>query len=365
VPQLARFVAVVSLAIAIAPAPGAASPPSTPRRAERTFVEAAAALPQGGPEIGASAADAPEEGWVGRHVPAALAGGRFLEVQAWQWTGLLVTAVLALVIALLVGSLAQLLATRLVRATRATWDNRLVEKASGPARLVIGLSVFAALERALRLAPPAEAVVAHVLRTGAVVAFGWAALRAVAFAAEVASERVAGATPDAATRSRITQVMVMKRIAGFVVLLVSTAVALVQFDALRALGTSLLASAGVAGIVVLGTVLLPADHRVPVAAVRAELERFVRTRSEWNGEVVGLQVTDASERGIQLRALVSADDAGRSWDLRCAVREHLVAHLQALDGGRYLPRTRFEPVSTRNAALAPVLTREGPRDPVS
>jgi hypothetical protein len=116
---------------------------------------------------------------------------------------------------------------------------------------------------------------------------------------------------------------------------------------------------------ILGTVLLPADHRDPVAAVRAELERFVRTRPEWNGEVVGLQVTDASERGIELRALVSADDAGRSWDLRCAVREHLIAHLQALDGGRYLPRTRFEPVSTRNAALAPVLTREGPRDAMS
>jgi hypothetical protein len=50
-----------------------------------------------------------------------------------------------------------------------------------------------------------------------------------------------------------------------------------------------------------------------------------------------VQVTNTSERSIEIRALLSAANADNLWDLRCDVREKLVAWLAVYDGGRYLP----------------------------
>lgn len=44
---------------------------------------------------------------------------------------------------------------------------------------------------------------------------------------------------------------------------------------------------------------------------------------------------------MQLRVLVSSADASRNWDLRCAVREALIAFLRETDP-RFLPRLRAE-----------------------
>ena len=97
-----------------------------------------------------------------------------------------------------------------------------------------------------------------------------------------------------------------------------------------------------AGSDLLGTVFVYADYRVPVGEVRRELERFVAERPEWDRKLAVLEVTNASDRAVELRALVSASDSSRTWDLRCAAREHLLAFLQALGEGAVLPRTRFE-----------------------
>ncbi len=78
----------------------------------------------------------------------------------------------------------------------------------------------------------------------------------------------------------------------------------------------------------LGTVFVYADYTVPVEEVRAELLRILQASGMWDGKVWGLQVTDASEHTIQLRALMSAPDSGSAWDLRCHVREKLIAFLQ-------------------------------------
>ena len=85
-----------------------------------------------------------------------------------------------------------------------------------------------------------------------------------------------------------------------------------------------------------------ADYRVPFDEVRRELERFVADRPEWDGKQASLQVTSATDRAVELRALVSAANASLCWDLRCAVREHLIAFLQKLGDGAVLPRTRFD-----------------------
>ncbi|MFO8050538.1 MAG: mechanosensitive ion channel [Thermoplasmatota archaeon] len=92
-----------------------------------------------------------------------------------------------------------------------------------------------------------------------------------------------------------------------------------------------------------GTVTINVDYMVPVDRVREELERIVKQTKEWDGNVVGLQVTDSSERTMTLRALVSAKDASDAWDLRCHVRERLIGYLQKEYPGS-LPRIRIEDV---------------------
>jgi hypothetical protein len=60
-----------------------------------------------------------------------------------------------------------------------------------------------------------------------------------------------------------------------------------------------------------------------------------------------LQVTDATERAIQLRMLVSSVDSPHNWDLRCLVREGLVAYVQQ-HYPEYLPTLRTSRTSIGN-----------------
>ncbi|MYN13470.1 mechanosensitive ion channel [Pusillimonas sp. TS35] len=92
---------------------------------------------------------------------------------------------------------------------------------------------------------------------------------------------------------------------------------------------------------IIGTVFLWADYRLPLAPLREELDRLCREAPEWDGRVCLLQVTEAGERAMQLRALVSAADSGLAWDLRCKVREGLVAYIQQ-HHPECLPRMRAE-----------------------
>jgi small-conductance mechanosensitive channel len=89
----------------------------------------------------------------------------------------------------------------------------------------------------------------------------------------------------------------------------------------------------------IGTVLLYVDFTVPVAELRAELERIVRASPLWDGRVVALQVTDFKETTIEIRMLVSASTAQRTFDLRCEVREKMIAYIQQRHP-EALPHTR-------------------------
>ena len=74
----------------------------------------------------------------------------------------------------------------------------------------------------------------------------------------------------------------------------------------------------------------------PGAAAHPRSRRASGTARPW-----GLQVTDATESTVQLRALMSAPDSSAAWDLRCHVREKLIAFLQREYPGS-LPVTRAE-----------------------
>lgn len=98
---------------------------------------------------------------------------------------------------------------------------------------------------------------------------------------------------------------------------------------------------------IIGQVLLNVDYRTPIDDVREELDRLVHASKLWDGSVVNLQVVDATENTIQLRLLATASDASRAWDLRCELREKMIAYLQR-EHPDCLPRHRLE-VTTENA----------------
>ena len=91
----------------------------------------------------------------------------------------------------------------------------------------------------------------------------------------------------------------------------------------------------------LGTVFLYVDYTAPVDEVRQELHRLLQTTDLWDGKSWGLQVTNATDRALELRALMSASSSSRAWDLRCLIREGLVQFLQE-HYPECLPKTRAD-----------------------
>ncbi len=92
---------------------------------------------------------------------------------------------------------------------------------------------------------------------------------------------------------------------------------------------------------VLGTVYLHVDYTVPVEDIRRELRRILEESDHWDHEVCVLHVTTAGDRTVELRALMSAEDSGTAWELRCHVRERLLEYLQEKHP-EGLPRFRAE-----------------------
>ena len=78
----------------------------------------------------------------------------------------------------------------------------------------------------------------------------------------------------------------------------------------------------------IGSAFFYLDYRAPVDAIRDKLNEIVKASKNWNGQVVNLQVTDTKQGTIELRALMSANSAGQAFDLRCEVREKMIAFLQ-------------------------------------
>jgi len=344
-------------------------------------------------------------------------------LELWQWLGL----ALAVVVGALAGRFLEGLALRVVKRatalTKSGWDDQFMGAGRGPMRYLLFALLVAGGGRLLQLPSLAQHGVDVGARSVMIAAVAWFLLRFVRLAAGFMEQKAAlesNSEDVGRVRGLRTQLAVLRRVMEVAVVLVAASLLLLQFEAVRSVGVSLLASAGIAGLVIglaaqksistllagiqlsitqpvrigdtvivenewgwieeitltyvvvkvwdlrrlvvpmshfldkpfqnwskvspeiLGTVEVHADFRTDVAAVRAELKRILEQESEglWDGKVQGLQVTGCSERAIVLRALVSAEDAGKQWDLRCLVREKLIGWLQRQPHG--LPLVRAE-----------------------
>ncbi len=313
-----------------------------------------------------------------------------------------------------IDSLLRSFATR----SEAGWDDVMLPFAGKSLRLVLPMLALILGTPALVVSADAESLIQNAV---SLLLVGTIAVILIQFVNAMAQLVLRRYRMDVADNRRArgvyTQVTVLKKIAITVIVLFAIASMLMVFESVRQLGTAMLASAGVAGIVIgfaaqkslatllagfqiamtqpiriddvvivegewgrieeitltyvvvrvwdlrrlilpityfiekpfqnwtrtssdiLGTVYLHVDYDVPVDALRQELTRILESSRLWDRKVNVLQVTDARERTLELRALASAADAGSAWDLRCEVREKLVAFVQQRFPGS-LPRLR-------------------------
>ena len=310
------------------------------------------------------------------------------------------------VLALALGVAAYALIRVVVRRTmRDTGTARtILKRVDAPARMLLPLlAVSVVLDHA-----PLDAAwlggIAHLVALVLIAVFTWFALRVVAgVQAAIASHNLIDVEDNLQARRILTQTRVLSRIVMGLIALVGAAAMLMTFPGARQIGTSLLASAGLVGLVagiaarpvlgnllagvqialsqpirlddvlvvegewgrveeitgtyvvvrlwderrlvvplehfiskpfqnwtrtssrIIGTVFIWVDYALPIEPLRAELVRLCESAKEWDRRVCVLQVTDTNERAMQLRALVSSNGSAQNFDLRCIVREGLIA----------------------------------------
>lgn len=343
------------------------------------------------------------------------------EQMSWlpPWVVGFVLIVGAIFIGLVVHRLLYNMLTRLV----ASWDlfwRSLISRTERPARFAI---VVAALTFAVSVAPLTEmqaSLLRHLLLIGFIALIAWMSKSAVHIWMIVYLRRFKlDAEDNLLARKHVTQSKIMQRIADLLIVILAIAAALMTFEPVRQYGVSLLASAGVAGIVLglalqpvlknlfagiqlaitqpiriddallvegewgnveeitstyvvvklwdwrrmilplsyfmekpfqnwtressslIGTVMIYLDYSVPVAALRKQVEEIAAASALWDRRVVNVAVTDFRETVLEMRILVSASSAGRTFDLRCEVREKLIEFIQR-DYPKALPQLRLD-----------------------
>ncbi len=300
-----------------------------------------------------------------------------------------------------------------------------------PMRLLLPAIAVEAILPLLKLTGDEARVLGHVISLGLIGGVGWLSVSAVAVATDAILAHYRVDAKDNLTARKIhTQLSMFKRALNIVVGVLTFSVMIMTFSWARDFGTSLLASAGIAGLVVgmaarstltnliagiqialtepiriedvvivngewgwieeilttyvvvriwdlrrlvvpisyfiehpfqnwtrvtanlLGYAYLYVDYTAPIDAIREELHRILEASPRWDRQVWNLQVTNTSEHAIELRALMGAADSGTAWDLRCEVREKLVAFVQK-NYPQSLPKTRGEIGELRAQVMAP------------
>lgn len=268
------------------------------------------------------------------------------------------------------------------------------------AMLAIGITLAAQADKELALAwePLARFVRPALL--------GWIAYTLVKALAAALEYRLEATEDPVAVRSRRTRLAILSRTATFVIVFITVGLMLMGIPGVRDIGTTLLASAGLAALAVgaaaqpalrsliaglqmaiteplrigdlvvvqghtgrveeirmsyvivrtwderaiivptnlfldqpfenwsrknemlTGPVFLNVDPATEVEPVRAEFLRFIANHPLWDKRTASLHVTDVLTDSIQLRLAMSAATIGQLFDLRCAVREHMLDWLR-------------------------------------
>jgi small-conductance mechanosensitive channel len=333
-------------------------------------------------------------------------------VQAWELLAITVAAIL------IVHEIAYSLISELAQRVRSPLLTALLKRSRRPLGIILPLVTLQIIVPNLTL-PESVIEPAHrLLALMQIAAIAWLLLRLVGSIDDIVDAHYQLNVKDNLNARRVrTQLQVLRQTAQIAIYFIAIAGALMTFPAIRQLGTGLLASAGVAGLVVgmaarpllanliagiqialtqpirvddvvivegewgriaeitatyvvvriwddrrlvvplnyfneqpfqnwtrrssdlLGTAFFHVDYTFPVEEGRRVLRDILESTDLWDGRVCVLQVTNATEQTVELRALMSATDASTAWDLRCYVRESFVKFLQE-NYPDALPKTR-------------------------
>ncbi|GAA2241765.1 mechanosensitive ion channel family protein [Herbiconiux moechotypicola] len=332
------------------------------------------------------------------------------------WIALAIAAALALVLALAVTAVVAL-ALRLT-ARRRHWPQRLIARSRIPFRLFLAVVLLWAAVAATLPATEWLAAVNQSFLIVSIAVGAWLACTLALFLEDVALARYSIDRPDNRVARRMrTQVLILRRLGMAVIVVIAFGAILLTFPGAQAVGTSVLASAGLVSIVaglaaqstlsnvfagmqiafsdairvddvvivenewgrieeitltyvvvhiwddrrmvlpstyftsqpfqnwtrrnseLLGSVEFDLDWRVTPAQMREELERILTRTELWDHRVSVLQVTDAVGGYVRVRILVTAVDAPTLFDLRCFIREEMIAWLYRTSP-QSIPRAR-------------------------
>lgn len=78
----------------------------------------------------------------------------------------------------------------------------------------------------------------------------------------------------------------------------------------------------------IGSVFIYVDYTIPLGALRAAFDEILEQSALWDKKAKVLQVTESTEKSMELRLLMSARNSPEAWDLRCEVREKMISYIQ-------------------------------------
>jgi len=171
----------------------------------------------------------------------------------WQWLGLGVSLAIGCALGFAVGRALIALGRRLARRTPLPWDDEVVEASSGAVKAACSLLAFHGLAQLLGLPERSLDHLDKLVRAGLALSVVWGSIRALYAVGEAVSSVDVKDTLDperlATARSRRTQVLLAIRVLSVLISVVGVALTALQFEVVRSVGVSLLASAGVASVV--------------------------------------------------------------------------------------------------------------------
>ncbi len=238
-------------------------------------------------------------------LPSWLFTRHVLDLSLAQWLGLIVLATAAV----LAGTLGQGLLVWLGRVLRrGREEDGLLTALRGPARWLLALPIFHLFAPLLQLPAGAVAVVDVAVRSLLIVAVTWLVLRLVNLASGLLGVYLARRVQDPGRlRTLQTQLALPRTVLRGAVIVLGTALVLMQFDVVRSVGVSLLASAGLAGIL-MGLAAQRAAANL-LAGIQLALSQPIRigdvvmVENEW-GWVEEIGLTNVVVKLWDLRRLV-------------------------------------------------------------
>ena len=289
-----------------------------------------------------------------------------------------------------------------------------------PFRILVSLIALPLLLHNVSVTPDTREFLKHSFLIGSIIGVVWFIMRLFRLFEQVILQHYAEKVRENEEARKIaTHVSLARKILNVILVLVAVAGVLMSFDTVRQVGLSILASAGIAGVILgfaaqkslttlisgiqiaitqpisiddvvvvenewgrieeisltyvvvqlwdqrrlivpitwfidrpfqnwsrtsselLGTVFLYMDYTSQPDILRQELERIVSATPLWDKRVVKMHLSNSTEKSVEIRALVSAANSSELWELRCLVREQLIAFIRT-NYPAWMPKVTLE-----------------------